>query len=354
MNRSACAFLVVTLLTITSFSQTTRRRARPRPQPAARACPAPLDAANARTVARTIGFMLQEGNEARSSGDMEKAFMLTHQALMFAQRHCLADAEATAHTNLAVMWSDVGEYRKSHDSARQALIVSRAANLPEREARALNQLGWLAKRGGDPTQGLTYYRDALAIQRRLGADGEADTLNSMGLLFDKLGDADQALAHYRQALTATERMRHVTSSKQMRAAILGNIGSLHQAQGDRRRAADCYRRVLIITREIGDVRSEATALNNLGSIYFQANDFDRAIAHYEQALTIYNRTSNHEGQVVVLKNLADFCHRTTGETECALELLRTAIVVCEKMKDAQCSAGVRRDIDALRKPAAMP
>jgi len=70
------------------------------------------------------------------------------------------------------------------------------------------------------------------------------------------------------------------------AAALSNLGSVHQKMGDFSKAIEYYGQALILSREIGDKKAEATIISNLASVYVGIGDLIRATGFYEQALSI--------------------------------------------------------------------
>jgi len=67
---------------------------------------------------------------------------------------------------------------------------------------------------------------------------------------------------------------------------LNNLGVAHVEMGDYSKAIEYMQQSLLISREMGDKKSEASILNNLGSTYEKLGDLVRAIEFYELAIQI--------------------------------------------------------------------
>ncbi len=67
---------------------------------------------------------------------------------------------------------------------------------------------------------------------------------------------------------------------------LNNLGVTYVENGNYSKAIEYMEQSLLLSREIGDRKSEASILNNLGSTYEKLGDLVRAVELYEQALLI--------------------------------------------------------------------
>ena len=76
--------------------------------------------------------------------------------------------------------------------------------------------------------------------------------------------------------------------------MLDNLGSLHDAAGDSRRAEAFYRQALLIHRQLRDLGGQAQTLHNLGSLYqHQSQDhLPQSLEHYREALRLWEQVGD--------------------------------------------------------------
>jgi tetratricopeptide (TPR) repeat protein len=97
---------------------------------------------------------------------------------------------------------------------------------------------------GRPAQAESAWREALAVQTRLGdALGQALTLNQLRVLYDeRLGRVEEALACFRQGAHCGERCGDAAAQCLLRtnaADSLRRLGRWDEARAEARRALDC-------------------------------------------------------------------------------------------------------------------
>ncbi len=62
---------------------------------------------------------------------------------------------------------------------------------------------------------------------------------------------------------------------------------------------------MVISREIGDRRSEGNVLVNLGNAYAGLSEYEKSIGYYEQQLDIVREIGERHGEGITLWNMAD-------------------------------------------------
>ncbi|PXF53672.1 MAG: hypothetical protein C4B56_02030 [Candidatus Methanophagaceae archaeon] len=112
------------------------------------------------------------------------------------------------------------------------------------------ELGWIHHDMGDARQAISYYEQALSIDKAVYGDRHptvAAMLNNIGGAWYALGNAKKAITYYEQALSIDKAVygdRHPTV-----ATRLNNIGSAWYALGDSQRAKECFQQAYDIFRE---------------------------------------------------------------------------------------------------------
>src|SRR4030095_923495 len=97
-----------------------------------------------------------------------------------------------------------------------------------------------------------------------------------------MGESQQALAYFKQALSL---QRAVGAPREM-AIMLTNIGALYYRLGDAQQALDYYDQALPLRREAGDRAGQAITLTSIGAAHISLGDPQRAMEYLKQALSL--------------------------------------------------------------------
>jgi CHAT domain-containing protein/Tfp pilus assembly protein PilF len=226
-----------------------------------------------------------------------------------------------------------------HDEgARGTYLLSRA---PVRRATARDHAriaaalayreGHHLLRGAKATsarQAATSFQEALALWQESGdAQGMVHSLYYLGKIARE-GPAGhhQALDYFESALERIDE----SQSPQLAAAILYEIGSLHQESGELSQAANLFTRALPLLQKSGVLPFEATVANELGFLHVRSGLAAQALPHYRHALEIWRRISNEVKEAQVLHNLGrSYFH--LGDQEQARHHLEQALAIRQSL-----------------------
>ncbi|MGW4461808.1 AfsR/SARP family transcriptional regulator [Micromonospora sp. NPDC004704] len=132
------------------------------------------------------------------------------------------------HLGLAAVFTSLGRYAAASDEINRALALFRGGNDRDREAAALNDIGWNHYLAGDYDQALVSCTQALALFEVVGnRSGQAYTWDSLGQAHHKLGHEDEASACHQRSLAMLRELGH----RYAEAIILLHIGDCHEAGG---------------------------------------------------------------------------------------------------------------------------
>lgn len=194
-------------------------------------------------------------------------------------------------------------------------------------ARTLNSIGNLYRRLGDPEAALTFYNEALEIDRQLAdTTGEAQTLinrsaalldtgdmdraaldlkqataltedtprlalalhRSMGIVFTRKGHLSAAETHLQKALeTASGTPAPNNANALESAAAQYAMGRLRLAQEKPAEASVCFNRALTLDRQAGHTHGLADDLEALGDCARQIEDWSLASNYYQRSAKIF-------------------------------------------------------------------
>ena len=214
----------------------------------------------------------------------QRAVAYAREALRLFDAHPDAAARAATSVSLAWAYMTMAQYDSAAAIGRRAERYAAEHAQPAARANALDGLGSLAQRQGDPDLAVAYFERALAIHRALGdLPGAATSLNNLGFVYSTdLADYERALAAHAQALGVRQRLGDSSAI----SLTLNNLGIVYSRLRQRERALDHFRRALAIRRALGLKPRVAATLDNIGSLYHDLGDHARALDAHRESLAI--------------------------------------------------------------------
>jgi tetratricopeptide (TPR) repeat protein len=206
-----------------------------------------------------------------------------------------------------------GRYAEAEKTLRAALELEQAlygANDPG-VARTLKDLARTMTQGGNPSAAIPLMQRALAVQRQLRGNEPhpdlAEALNDMGIVFDENGDLDNAEKYYRESLAMYRRL--LGDKHPYVATELENVAYTVQSKGDLAGAEALLRQSLDIHRDLqGESHPEfGRALFNLASVQYDRGETREALANMRQVLAIYRKAyPGDHPEIAVVLNVMGF------------------------------------------------
>jgi tetratricopeptide (TPR) repeat protein len=188
-----------------------------------------------------------------------------------------------------------GQYPEAEKSLREALKLQQkiyGASDP-RVATTLKALARELADGGDLNAAIPLMRKAVAMQRELRRNEPypdlAEVLNDMGVLLWRNGDLDEAEKFYRESLAMN---RKLLGEKHPEIANgLENVAMSLQDKGDLAGAEDMYQQSLTMRRELlGENHPEVgRTLANIASLRYDRGETRVAIENMREVLAIYRK-----------------------------------------------------------------
>jgi tetratricopeptide (TPR) repeat protein len=273
-----------------------------------------------------------------SMGNYAKAEPLYERALEIDEKALGPDHPATAYVlnNLALLYSSMGNYAKAEPLYQRALKITEKAlgsDHPD-TATALNTLAGLYYSLGNYAKAEPLYQRALKIRETaLGPDhpATARALINLAVLYSTLGDYAKAEPLYQRALKINETALGPDHPDTAKALI--NLAVLYHSLGNYAKAEPLYQRALKIEEKaLGpDHPTIATTLNNLGELYRSMGNYAKAEPLYQRALTITEKAlgPDHPDTGGVVSNLA-VVYYALGNYAKAEPLLQRALKIREK------------------------
>ena len=151
------------------------------------------------------------------------------------------------------------------------------------EGDTLHVIGLVYSRLGDLKKSLESYKKALKISIEIeDKSGEGTTLSSMGLIYLEKGDSEKVLENYKKALKISIEI----GDKEKEGDVLNNIGHFyHQTEGNLEKGLEFVEKALKIYQKIEDKSGICYSLFNMGVIFWQKDDKENAM---ESWIKVYN------------------------------------------------------------------
>ena len=149
------------------------------------------------------------------------------------------------------------------------------------------------------------------------------------------GDSSAARSAFERALVY---FSEIDDQKNI-AAMLGNLGGVHNRLGDLGRAREMMERAVQISREINRPQVLAPALDSIGSILFSLGKHDEAQASLEESIAIQRTLGDARALASKLHNLAEL-HLELGNVAEARPLVEEGSLLWRSVRDRSTMASV--------------
>lgn len=197
--------------------------------------------------------------------------------------------------DLARAVADGGDLNAALPLMQNAVNMERAlrGNEPHPDlAEVLNDMGLLLYENGDLTNAERYYRESLAMNRRLLGDKHpeiANGLENVAMTMQDRGDLAGAQVLYQQSLDMRRELLGEEHPDVGRT--LANLALLQYDRGENKEALANMLEVLAIYRKVypADNPEIARTLNNIGSWLTLAGDFEQANRYLTEGLDMRRR-----------------------------------------------------------------
>ncbi len=281
------------------------------------------------------------GNALRAGADLRAARPAFERLLSLYEKVLGKDhpITLTVATTLALVELGLGDFKVARPRFEYVLVTRKRVLGPDHTdtAQAYNNLGLCMHQMGDLERALDAYERGLEIREKLlGKDSPelVPNLSNLGSLRYARGELRQALALFENALAILQRVPtpHDRQYAQLVATTLNNLGTVHQALGDRIAARKSLEQAAKLRVDaLGKDHPEtAQGFANLGA-FLQANgDAKGAKPFFERALVIYEKAlgKDHPDTATALDNLGTI-ELELGNLKPAADRLSSALAIRE-------------------------
>jgi tetratricopeptide (TPR) repeat protein len=231
-----------------------------------------------------------------------------------------------------------GRYEDAEKTLRAALKLQQAlyGTQDESVARTLKDLARTITDGGHPNTAIPLMERAVTVQRELrGSEPHpdlAEALNDMGYVLRASGDLDNAEKYYRESLAM---YRRVLGDKHPYVATeLENVAFVLHSKGDLAGAETLLRQALEIHRDQQGASHPETgrALFNLAGVQYDRGETREALENMRQVLAIYRKAypPDHP-EIAIVLNVMGFGLTMSGDYELADRYLQEGLAMRRRL-----------------------
>ena len=149
-------------------------------------------------------------------------------------------------------------------------------------------------------------------------------------MFLSVGEYCKAEEYLKKALVITKEI----GNKKGEASSYGNLGIVFQSVGEYGKAEEYFQKALAIRKEIGDKKGEASSYGNLGTVFQSVSEYGKAEEYLQKALAIRKEIGDKEGEATSYGNLGTV-FQSVGEYGKAEEYLKIALAMKKETGDKQ-------------------
>jgi len=281
--------------------------------------------------ASAVDHLMQQGNQAYQSGQLEAAVKFWQQAHTGYEKHQNRAGEAIALANLGAVYVALERYRDAIAALEAFLPLAYSWGNRQGEAQALGNLGIAYKELGNYDQALQSHRQAGKLMRSLGdRAGLGQVLVNLGNVFEALGDYENATIAYQQSLNLAQQR----GDRAGEGVAQGNLGGVYANLGQHEKAIVAQTNSLALAKATGNREGQASTLINLGSVYHVRSDYKRAIGYYNEGLAIAQQINSRKRTAEALGSLG-LAYEDLKDFPKAINYYEQSVAIAQQLNDAQ-------------------
>ena len=276
--------------------------------------------------------------------DPRAALQWGREALALLEGETAPELEVDVLAEMAWAHMVLGEYEEATSRAETAREKAGEIGYGAGSARAINNLGVIARRKGDPVTALAHFTASLSIQEKVGSmAGIATAYSNIGFVYSvDLGDFEAGLENNLKALG----IRRAMSDTLQTAASLNNIGVLYLSMGRPEEAEDYLTQALDFRQRHGNEVQVASTLSNLGEAQLALGAPERALARFRPALEVRQKAGDQTG-IAAAHRLIGAALLDMGEFDAARASLQEALADAERLGENRSLLRVHQSLGRL-------
>ena len=235
--------------------------------------------------ARTLG---NYGLINQDAGNFERALTLYMKSLAVygdSDDEVRLRRRGDSHLNIGTLYRELGLPEQALQHYKAALEIDRRQSNKGAMAEDLNNIGNLyVDEMDNPTQGVEFIREALALHREVAQSGPprdtmADTFDSLGVAYTRLGDVAAAEQHFLEAI-------RLDTARGNDTGLLQTKNNLAELYKDYETVLGHYKDALVIAGRSEDADPDEVwkVYDGLGRAHLMGGNFGEAETHLRKAI----------------------------------------------------------------------
>ncbi|PRX57901.1 tetratricopeptide repeat protein [Flagellimonas meridianipacifica] len=272
---------------------------------------------SALTIARQMNRIDDKAKAFESVGHYQLKTRAYDSAVIYYKKALEIDKEqnnilalARNHDNAGTAYFYKGDYNQTLYHFLERLSYCEQLGDSTCVSAASNNSGLVLINLGRYEDAISYTLRSLKIDEDLGyKQGILSSQMSLGNINYYLKNYDKAIEYYLDIVATCETMEN----QELRIShAYNNIASIHFQQKEFKKAAEFYKKSLVLEEEFGNEGGIALKYNNLGSVHKELNEYSTAESYYRKALSMreelgdlygMSSTENNLGQLYLAKGV---------------------------------------------------
>jgi len=243
---------------------------------------------------------------------------------------------AHAYNRLNVIASSRYNFAAGLEFAATGIVYAERIQYYNRVSNLYSNIAGMYSELGDDDRAIGYGRKALAISRAHGtAESIVNSLSNIGEGYRRIADYNASLEHSHEALALLEE----NSLLNFKCMVTGNIGVTYLDSGDYHQSLEYLSKALQVSIDTQDKRLEGMWFGFLGQLYstkqFDGYDEDKAIEFLQRSLAIIRELDIHEFEFRNSYKLLVYLFKKRGDTAKALEALEKYVELELEVKNEE-------------------
>ncbi|GAA5218957.1 hypothetical protein GCM10025776_33740 [Corallincola platygyrae] len=240
-------------------------------------------------------------------------------------------APDSARIKLAIAWAQLlqGEYDKTDDLAKQALITAEQYQLAKLRAEAINIQGAVAYRKGRYSEAETFFHKSLAIAEQYQLlDRQLGAHSNLGNVYRNMGEPVLALDNLYKALQLGEKIQDPWRM----GVTQVSLGLIYKENGQYSSALSRFDQARSLFRQAGNELSQTFPLGYAAEIYQLQGKYEQALKSANKAHQIWLQHNAKDSTARSLLTLAKL-HRLLLHKDQAQQYLEDAKQIYEALEN---------------------
>ena len=254
------------------------------------------------------------GNLHYGSDDIQGAMQYFNKSLELSQQSNDEAGRAAVYNNIGNIFFSKQDYERAAEYYMEALKINN--HLSDNAAAALNysNLASVYEELKKTARAETYYSNAIELYHKVKYKAqEAYNLTSLATLYYRSDRFNKAKVTYLHAAKIYQNLGD--TSEYIR--LMSFAGDTMRMLCEYKEAQKALNEAIELSRNLGDLHSEALATGTLACMYAEKPDAPRAIEYYKKAIDLYRNDNDLDMFAEMLSALA-YLYNENGETDEAL------------------------------------